>query len=230
MTEFRWILILLGLGIVAGVYVWDRRRSRQRTPVKPHGRVEPRLESSEDWEHSRSQDEFPGESHAQQDWPGASDEVGRESVSRPGQAVGEPSKILVVHVRAHQGQQFTGPELASALGSEGLQYGENGAFHYLSPAGEPLFTVANMMEPGSFPSDDLESFTTQGVSAFMVLPGPGDVTSLSRMISSARRLAKMLGGEALDESGSTLTNQRATYLREEVIEFQRRSQIGTSES
>ena len=49
---------------------------------------------------------------------------------------------------------------------------------------------------------------------------------LAGMIESARRIARTLGGDVLDETGSTLTNQGATHLREQVIEFQRRSQIG----
>ena len=85
-----------------------------------------------------------------------------------------------------------------------------------------------MVEPGIFPIDAGAGFTTEGITAFMILPGPGGVDSLAAMIESARRIARTLGGDVLDETGSTLTNQGATHLREQGIEFQRRSHIGLS--
>jgi len=45
------------------------------------------------------------------------------------------------------------------------------------------------------------------------------------MIASARRLAGLLGGEVLDEAGSTLTNQRATHMKEEIVEHLRQSRL-----
>ena len=88
--------------------------------------------------------------------------------------------------------------------------------------------IANMVEPGSFPIDDMENFTTTGITAFMVLPGPAGVDGLARMVACCRRLASILGGEVLDENRSTLTNQRATHMKEEIIEFLRQSRLDPS--
>ena len=218
MIELRWILVLLGLAIVAGVYLWGRKRSSSTVRQAHSGRVEPKLEESPDWHDAdRGDDEFTLQARE----PGVED-----LTAAGGQSVGEPSRILLVHVRAAKGSSFPGADLMAALQNEGLRLGEHGAFEAPSDSGEPLYTIANMVEPGTFPKNAGAGFTTQGITAFMVLPGPGGVESLAGMIESARRIARTLGGDVLDETGSTLTNQGATHLREQVIEFQRRSQIG----
>ncbi len=78
-----------------------------------------------------------------------------------------------------------------------------------------------MLEPGSFPLEAMDEFSTRGVTAFMMVRPTGSVEALARMIACARRLADQLGGDVLDETGSTLTNQRATHMKEEIVEFQR---------
>jgi cell division protein ZipA len=55
----------------------------------------------------------------------------------------------------------------------------------------------------------------------MVLPGPIDAAqAYDLMIAAARALAQSLNAELLDESGSTMSVQRESYLREEIIQFQ----------
>jgi FtsZ-interacting cell division protein ZipA len=50
------------------------------------------------------------------------------------------------------------------------------------------------------------------------------------MIASARRLARALDGEVLDEKGNALTVQEAAWLREQVVEYQRRMRVGAGTS
>ena len=223
MIELRWVLVLLGLAVVAGVYLWGRKRSSAPVRQDHSGRVEPKLEESPAWHDAdRGDDGFALEAQG----PVAEGLKAGDIAPADSQSVREPSRILLVHVRAAKGSSFPGGDLIAALQNEGLRLGDQGAFEAPSDSGEPLYTVANMVEPGTFPQDAAASFTTQGITAFMVLPGPGGVESLAGMIESARRIARTLGGDVLDETGSTLTNQGATHLREQVIEFQRRSRIG----
>lgn len=238
MSELRWILLLLGLLVLAGVYMWSRRRWR-RPWEEPEGdhRREPTLETRPPWE--RIAPAEPGRSPAPGPAARGAAPRGRHSPTEqaemplpepgpdePASTAGEPEKILVVHVRAAPGEVFEGSELEQIFQAEGLAYGKLGAYHLLGGRGRSLFMVASMVEPGTFPEEEMNGFTTRGLSLFMVLPGAGDADTLARMIACARRMASRLGGEVLDDSGSTLTNQRATHMREEIIEFQRRRQIG----
>lgn len=239
MSELRWIIGLIGLGVIAALYLWGRRRASTRKARGDDGRVEPRLDggaprNSEISERlttpaDRRWVEFP-ETEVRREPSGKG--VGTSSVSaeRKAPEAGDatPQKIVVLHVRAAGGRDFTGQELLDALTGEGLEYGQYGAFHQLDEKGRSIFAIANMMEPGSFPKDDMASFSTVGITAFMVLPGPAGVDGLARMVACCRRLASILGGEVLDESRSTLTNQRATHMKEEVIEFLRQARLDPS--
>ena len=241
MSELRWILLALGLVVLAGVYLWSRRRAGRQEAMDEGGyRREPTLDTRPPWDRIAPTDSRqPAESGRTA--PAATRPEAVPTGKRPmeqsemelpepqrgerEEASGEPEKILVVHVRAAPGEVFHGPDLEQVFQAEGLVYGKHGAYNLLDGRGRSLFTVASMVEPGTFPEEGLEDFTTRGLSMFMVLPGAGDADTLARMIACARRMASRLEGEVLDDSGSTLTNQRATHMREEIIEFQRRRQI-----
>lgn len=229
MAELRWVLVGLGLAVLAGVYLWSRLRSRKSDQDALDERVEPRLDEAATWAERGpvlTADEPAHETGETgllfEDLPVAGVE---DDVEPPEPPSASPERILVIHIRALNPPGFGGRELVSALLSEGLEYSDPGVFIQQSDQGQTLFTLANMFEPGSIPREAEDGFVTPGVTAFMVLPGPGNADTVARMVALARRLATRLSGEVLDEAGSTLTNQRATHMREEVIEFQRRSQI-----
>ncbi|MGB5250502.1 MAG: cell division protein ZipA C-terminal FtsZ-binding domain-containing protein [Gammaproteobacteria bacterium] len=235
MPELRWILLLLGLVVLAGIYVWDRRRKTSRKETLsglPDSRVEPRLDGELPWESGASE----GASAAilaEPEPPGTFEEQLEFEVDSAYEDAGNPAeqqdpaqqKILALHIRSSTGADFGGTELLEAFASENLVYGDYGAFHHLDETGKSLFTVVSMLEPGSFPVDEMEGFATRGLSAFMLVRPQGSVEALAHMIASARRLAGLLGGEVLDETGSTLTNQRATHMKEEIVEHLRQSRL-----
>ncbi len=234
MPELRWILLLIGLLVLAVIYFWGRRRSAERhEEPQPLSRVEPRLDADlPPWEAENVPVPEPEPIVAEpaprrqldtqldlEGHHGADQSAGTES------AGGEQQKILVLHIRPVRGEEFSGPELMQAFEAEGLSYGDYGAFHHQDDAGRSLFTVVSMLEPGSFPVDRMEEFRTRGLTAFMMVRTAGSVEALARMIACARRLANLLEGEVLDEAGSTLTNQRATHMKEEIVEFLRQSRL-----
>lgn len=62
---------------------------------------------------------------------------------------------------------FQGEELRDALEDLNLEHGEMGIFHRYDPRlREPLFSVASLVEPGTFPIDDMASFHCPGVVLF----------------------------------------------------------------
>ncbi|MGD8978180.1 MAG: cell division protein ZipA C-terminal FtsZ-binding domain-containing protein [Gammaproteobacteria bacterium] len=236
MPELRWILLLIGLLVLAVIYVWGRRRSAAREDEpQPVSRVEPRLDGDlPPWEAENVPVPEPEpepivvepaprrQLDTQLDLEG---HRGADQSAEAEPAGSEQQKILVLHIRPVQGAEFHGPELIQAFGAEGLTYGDYGAFHHQDDAGRNLFTVVSMLEPGSFPVEQMEEFRTRGLTAFMMVRSAGSVEALARMIACARRLASLLDGEVLDEAGSTLTNQRATHMKEEIVEFLRQSRL-----
>jgi len=135
-----------------------------------------------------------------------------------------PDELIVINVVAPREQPFTGVRLLEALRSNGLRYGEMNIFHRIDPDTRVQhYSVANIIEPGTFDMAAVEDFRTPGLCFFMRLPGPENpVEAFEDMHQVARDVAQRLGGELKDERRSILTGQMVEHYRHRVAEFCRR--------
>lgn len=211
MDGLRWLLLLFGLLVIVGVYLYSRRERNRKDAVPASSearRVEPSFESREE----------PGE---------------RAGVETAGSAGGDADlagegpktteKIVTVRLVAKHHGAFAGDELALTLRGIGMRHGKFGIFHRYEADDESriIFSAASLVEPGSFDLADLKAQQIPGISLFMVLPGPLEgAQAYDLMVTAGRALAKTLNAELLDESGSTFSIQRERYLREEIIQYQ----------
>ena len=213
MDGLRWLLLLFGLLVIAGVYLYSRRdkEADEEKTVVP-GRLEPSIESEDSDEDSHDEsDETPA---IETDVQPGEEEPPTES---------GPQKIVTVRIVAHEKKSFAGDELILSMRGIGLRHGKFGIFHRYdgSNESETIFSAASLVEPGSFDLQNIKEQEIPGISLFLVLPGPIDsVEAFDMMLAAARTLTQSLDGELLDESGSTLSIQRERYLREEIIQFQ----------
>jgi cell division protein ZipA len=129
-------------------------------------------------------------------------------------------ELIISHTILARGEHFRGRDLFAAIKSAGLSFGEMNIFHY--PGDDKsetfaLFSVANVVEPGTFNPDEAESFTTPGISMFMRLPTRIDSNkAYDKFIQIAQQLAKELNGELCDETRSQLTQQAIAYKKEQI--------------
>lgn len=232
MTELRWILLGLGLLVVGGVYLlWGRGLGTRRESGESSARkVEPTFTSGD-----QTFDQIIGADDNGVQSAGGQVEVPRQAATDPGHAAkapgadlassqGDAQKIITLHVACRGSQRIAGPELDAALRAENLQLGRFDIYHRLSADGNAtVFSAANMVEPGTFKAETMASLSTPGLSLFLLLPGPVDgAEAFSEMLITARSLAQRLGAEVLDEQGSSLSNQTAGHIREEILAFQLR--------
>jgi cell division protein ZipA len=137
---------------------------------------------------------------------------------RPSQVPVE--RIVSLFVVAREGHAFNGADLIVAAEKAGLEYGDMGIYHRLVDGRRelgPIFSVANMLKPGSFDLTRVDTLRTPGLSFFMALPGP--VTALDAwdaMLPTAQRLAELLDGQVLDEERNALGRQRIAHIRDEL--------------
>jgi len=139
-----------------------------------------------------------------------------------------PSKILQINVVA-RGEPFSGQRIQAACRQVELVAGDMSIFHrHLAGGRKPkvLFSMASMVEPGSFPLQAMGAFHTPGLTLFARLPGPRDSLAIfSDMLFTAERLATLLAGELQDETHSALTRQTVEHMREGILEHRRQIQL-----
>jgi cell division protein ZipA len=133
----------------------------------------------------------------------------------------ERRKILSVRL-AMAPQRVEGAKLLEALLAESLQHGKYSIFHRLHTDGSIIFSVASMVEPGTFDLDKVGETLFPGITIFAQLPGPvPGMHALNEVVACARRLQANLGGTLQDERGVPLTVHRIERMRQEVREFER---------
>lgn len=146
--------------------------------------------------------------------------VGRNPMPR----VAMREKILVLHVAAPRNRPFTGVALGAALSRAQLGLGAMSIYHYREaadpPDADPLFSVANMVAPGTLGDDDLADMTTPGVTLFLQLHAcERPHRAFEVLLETAHVLARDLGGRVLDAQQSTATNQTLAHMREDMNQW-----------
>jgi cell division protein ZipA len=133
----------------------------------------------------------------------------------------ERRKILSLRI-AMAPQRIEGAKLLESLLAESLQHGKYSIFHRLHTDGGIVFSVASMVEPGTFDLDKMGEALFPGITMFTQLPGPvPGMHALNELVACARRLQANLGGTLQDERGVPLPVPRIARLRPEVREFDR---------
>ncbi|HEX7115640.1 MAG TPA: cell division protein ZipA C-terminal FtsZ-binding domain-containing protein [Steroidobacter sp.] len=142
----------------------------------------------------------------------------------------ERRKILSVRLSLLP-QRVPGDRLLECLLNESLEHGKYSVFHRLHTDGQAVFSVASMVEPGTFDPETMSEVDYPGVTLFAQLPGPvPGMHALNELIACARRLQQALGGTLQDERGVPLTVHRIERMRQEVREFERPGRAPTTES
>ncbi len=229
----RWLLLGIGVLVVAGVYWVSRRAGGGKTPAAQR---EPPVPPREDPEHvadpplkepaARQIEEHREEPAAA---PAAAPRVAQtgrhdDFTAAPGHTLED--KLLVLHVRSKSPHQFAGADIlriAEQAGLERAAGSDGGVFRRRAPGSTaastepPLFYLANMFSPGEFEWAGMETFSTTGLSLFAQLPGAlTPPETFDELLRCARLFADGLHGAVLDESRSDLTVQTIRHLREEL--------------
>lgn len=212
MDGLRWILLALGVAVIVVVYFISRR---------PSGGVRAIDAPAAEPETFSAPTDEPDEASLREELARMQTLVGeqRDETTPPRDA----EQLIVVSVMAPAAAPFTGAALEQAFAHCGLIYdAQQRVYHRLVVDGDPaqpVFSVANAVNPGLFERADMAAFSSPGVSLILQLPGPVDgVQAFDDMINTAGRLAAELGGELQDHQHSALSRQTVAHLRERIID------------
>jgi len=136
--------------------------------------------------------------------------------------------IIVLYVVAQRQSVFTGRDILTVFEDLGLQYGQMKIFHHYGigelKVQQAIFSIANLMEPGTFNPHQMDDFTTEGLVLFMRLPGPfGGRVAFELMLNNAGKLAEVLEGTVEDERHTPLNQKLIGALRDKIANFEQRS-------
>ena len=233
-TVTRIVLLVAGLIVMAAIVFFGRPRKPgqgKRVPrdgAAPGERREPTL--GEQLEGELGVDaNVAGDTTSQAElelFDRTQDPASSSANSELGRRVSDEfDKIVTVYLAARAGEKLHGPDIVVAAEKAGLIYGHMGVFHRLvehHPERGPVFSVANIMKPGSFDMAQIQSLETPAIAFFLTLPAPiNALDAWEAMEPTARRMAELLDGVVLDESRNALGRQRIAHLREELRTYDR---------
>lgn len=229
MDNFRLVLLILGLVIVAGVYLVSRyspMRTRKPDETSSEGPV-PRSSLAP---YRKSTAKIQGstrKSLTRLVKASQSRKVAFSGGETPTVAI-EPLNV-VVYVMASSGAQYRRSTLIDSLLSMGFSREYDDEFVYFTvdkvetDRRVHLFSVKDIQSPSIFLDDDNNNATTNGVALELELPIAIDsMDAFEKMLTMARVLAAKTNGVVCDDLQNRLTNQATMHLKDKIMDFQRK--------
>jgi len=137
-----------------------------------------------------------------------------------------PTKILQINLVMRNGE-ISGQMILDLAAELNLELGEFNIFHRMDKkTNKSIFSMANIVEPGSFDKATMDSFKTPGLTLFSQLPAPIDCVKVyADMVDVAKRIRYIVGAELQDSSHSVMTAQSIEHEREAVVQYKHKLQL-----
>ncbi len=133
---------------------------------------------------------------------------------------GDDSTVIVMYVVAAEDKPFKGQAVLKAFHAHKLRFGELDVFHRIQGVGakaQVIFSVSNMLNPGTLIPEDLVHAHIKGLSLFMKLPGPINASSAyDDMLHCAKHIAATLDGVVKDETLAEMTQEKIAEQRQHL--------------
>jgi len=233
----RMILLVLGVMVIAGVYVWGRYKEKILDFLNREGEFD-ELDFDEEAAAAGGPDDFeitvidrsakrtPEPQVYVEDEDADEFDLAPETAAPAAPVVKEEPRtaplgapfLIQLSVVAGDDGFFNGEDLRDALVEQNLIYGEMGIYHrYDREYRDPLFSIASLVEPGTFPIEDMESFECPGVVLFFQPTQVKDPLEVfDDLVSTCHELAVKLDGVEWDEARKPLTEEKIALMRERL--------------
>jgi len=197
------------------------------------GRIEPDLPERYDIEDDESLDDQPdgplsadellAEDDVTQALDGELDDEPKDvepAVDTQAEAEADSSEVVVMYVVAQDGKPFRGQAVLKAFHAHKLRFGELDVFHRIHGVGaeaKTIFSISDMLNPGTLIPEDLVHAEVKGLSLFMKLPGPADISAAyDDMLHCAKHIAATLDGMVKDETMVEMTQDKISEQRQHL--------------
>ena len=86
-----------------------------------------------------------------------------------------------------------------------------------------IYSAANMLNPGTFDLNNLDDFTTSGISFFLALPTAiNNLDAFEQMLGVAQEIRDTLDGDLKDDHRNGMTGQTIEHYRQRIRDFELR--------
>jgi cell division protein ZipA len=148
-----------------------------------------------------------------------------EPVSEPVPEPEQPSDevreaVLVLNILAREGSTLSGKSINSVAHANDLVFGDMNIYHRMDNDNTSVFSMINMVKPGSFDPSTIHELETPGVSLFLQLPGPPNASEVfSEMLQTAYRMSETLEARLCDHRRQPLTESVVDQYRKTAASF-----------
>ncbi len=223
MAMLRIGILVAGIILLAAIFIFGRpKKPSQGRRLEPSERDAARVEPSLAADEPELDGDYSSEAVSQPELGLAESAPESDLGKRPNQ---DFDKIVSLYVAAKAGQTLRGEDIVVAAEKTGLIFGHMNVFHRLiegRPERGPVFSMANILQPGSFDMAAIREMETPAIAFLLTLPAP--MTALEaweKMLPNVERMAELLGGVVLDDSRNALGRQRIQHIREELRAYDR---------
>jgi len=133
-------------------------------------------------------------------------------------------EVIIINVMAKKDTALEGSKMLPVLLKFGMRLGDMSIFHRYADSdgkGPVMFSMANMLKPGTFTISEMESLATPGVSFFMQLPNKmGNMQCFEQMLKTAQAVEDELDAVLKDENRSVFTGQTIEHSRQRIRDFE----------
>lgn len=244
----RLALLIIGVIILAGIYFYSRWRSQKQVndifaaspqnhpdillegqgvkqPIEPTLPEIGQIDSEVNSEEKNRADTKENEILVEVKEPVTKQEpLLTEEVEKPKdsiEAIPKRLKLVVMHLMAKQGKKFKGAAVLKALQAHKLRFGEMEIFHRITKVNDKdmsVFSVANMVKPGTLIPDEMGKSQLPGISFFLKLPAPIDsLKAYDDMLHCVQHMATTLDADIKDEEFMTLSREKIALQRAQLF-------------
>ena len=162
---------------------------------------------------------------AEPEKPATQSQPASEAVDKATAQPQEPGEIVIINLMTSADRPYEGAKLFKEVTELGMRHGDRQIFHYCGRQGDEVsqFSMANLLKPGYFDLDDLDSVRTHALCFFFeLMPDRDNMKIYETMLSAINSIRDDMGGELHDENRSVFTIQTSEHCRNRIRDFQRR--------
>lgn len=142
-----------------------------------------------------------------------------ETYNEPVQLDEFEEKLVTIHVAAPVDRRFYGSDLKNLFEQHGYKFGHMSLYH-CQLEDDKVFSIANMVKPGTFNEHEMQTFETPGITLFMRLPIELDSdVAFDFLVREATELAEELGGQLRDSNRNPLSDQTIQHMRDDIQDY-----------